>query len=151
MAWGFQRGSQLLPIFKYYLDHMQQTGVINGLYHKLIGDPIEDPRASTIQDLQALGYDNVILPFLALLTGIWASLLQLGIEAISNCMRKCSDDQEQEQSRQDDSRSEEAKGMINDINNLLLHNHRNLGGKKFLSKIRRLAVPDPRKGEGTKY
>ena len=119
---------------------MQQNGVINILRQRFIGDLNRDASASKIEDLQGLGYDRVVLPFLALLIGVCAALLQLVIEILTICKMKCSNDEEQ--SKEDNSTSEEAKEMIYDINNLLLDHHHELGGMKFLSKIRTLALPD---------
>ena len=89
-----------------------------------------------MQDINGLGYENVAFPFLALLSGIWVALLQLGIETAILCKKKCSDDEEK--SNENESTSEEANDIIDDINNLLLENHCELGGIKFLSKMRSL-------------
>ena len=142
MAWAFQRESELLPIFKYYLDKMKQTGVIIRLRQKFIGN-IGDTGTSKIQDLQGLGYDSVVLPFLTLLIGLCVAFIQLGIETAIICKKKCSEDVEL--SKVKDFTSEEAKEIIEDINNLLLENNCDLGGIKFLSKIRMLSnLPDAR-------
>ena len=138
-AWAFQRESEVLPIFNYYLDHMQQTGVINRLQQKFIGDHNGVKGTSKVQEVQGLGYDTVVLPFLALLIGLCAALLQLGIEAMSTiCKKKCSKDEEQ--SKEDDSISEEEKEMIDEINHLLMENCCKLGGKKFLTKMKMLST-----------
>ena len=112
MAWAFQRESELLPIFKYYLDKMKQTGVINRLRQKFIGN-IGDTGTSKIQDLQGLGYDSVVLPFLTLLIGLCVAFMQLGIETAIICKKKCSEDEKL--SREDNSTSEEAKEIIDEI------------------------------------
>ena len=137
MAWAFQRESELLPIFKYYHDKMKQTGVIDRLRQKLKGNHIGDTGASNIQDLQGLGYDSVVLPFLVLLTGLCVAFMQLGIETVIICKNKYLADQEH--SNEDDFTSEEAKEIIDDIYDLLLENHRKLEDIKFLSKIRMLS------------
>ena len=140
MAWAFQRESELLPIFKYYLDKMKQTGVIIRLRQKFIGN-IGDTGTSKIQDLQGLGYDSVVLPFLTLLIGLCVAFIQLGIETAIICKKKCSEDEKL--SREDNSTSEKAKEIIEDINHLIVENHRKLGGIKFLSKMRvQLTLPD---------
>ena len=112
LAWAFQKESELLSIFKYYLDQMQQTGMIDRSRKQILGyhsGESGDTGALEIRDLQGLGYDSVILPFLALLIGCWVALFQLGIEAVTIC----------------------------DIKSLLLNNQR-----KFLSKIRTLSSVD---------
>ena len=136
MAWAFQKESELLPIFNNYLDKMQQTGVIDRLRQHFIGDRNGDTGASKIQNLQGLGYDSVVLPFLALLTGLCVAFMQLGIETVIICKKKCLADQEH--SNEDDSTSEEAKEIIDDIYDLLLENHCKLEYIKFLSKMRML-------------
>ena len=139
LAWAFQQSSELLPIFNHYLEKMQQTGVMDKLQNKFIGDHNGVKGASKVQEVQGLGYDTVVLPFLALLIGLCAALLQLGIEAISNiCKKKCSKDGEQ--SKEDDSTSEEEKEMIDEINDLLMENRCKLGGKKFLTKMKMLTT-----------
>ena len=122
---------------------MKQTGVIDRLRQKFLGvrDIDTDTSRRHVQDINGLGYENVVFPFLALLTGLCVALLQLGIETMIICKKNCSDDEEQ--SNEDESTSEEAKDIIYDINNLLLENHSKLGSIKFLSKMRRLStLPD---------
>ena len=139
LAWAFQRDSELLPIFNHYLEKMQQTGVIDRLKQTFLGNHNGITGSSKIQELQGLGYDTVVLPFLALLIGLCAALLQLGIEAMSTiCKKKCSKDEEQ--SKEDDSISEEEKEMIDEINHLLMENCCKLGGKKFLTKMKMLST-----------
>ena len=141
MAWAFQKESELLPIFNNYLDKMQQTGVIDRLRQHFIGDRNGDTGASKIQNLQGLGYDSVVLPFLTLLIGLCVAFMQLGIETAIICKKKCSEDEKL--SREDNSTSEKAKEIIEDINHLIVENHRKLGGIKFLSKMRvQLTLPD---------
>ena len=119
MAWAFQRESELLPIFNYYLGHFQGAGVIDRLQQKFIRDSNRDTDASKkqVQDINGLGYENVAFPFLALLSGICVALLQLGIETAIICKKKCSADKAQ--SNEGESTSEEANDIIDDINNLL--------------------------------
>ena len=137
MAWAFQRESELVPIFKYYLAKMQQSGVIDRLRQKYI-DRNGDTGASKIQDLQGLGYESVVLPFLALLTGLCVAFMQLGIETVIICKKKYLADQEH--SNEDFAISGEAKDIIDDIYDLLLENHCKLEDIKFLSKTRMLST-----------
>ena len=139
MAWAFHIESELLPIFNHYLKKMQQIGVIDRLRQKFMGDHKGDTGASKIQEVKGLGYDTVILPFLALLIGLCAALFQLGIEAMTTiCKKKCSKDENQ--SKKDDSTSEEDIEIIEEIYNLLLENHCKMGGKKFLHKMKMLST-----------
>ena len=61
---------------------------------QILGYHSGDTGAMEIRELQGLGYDSVILPFLALLIGFCAALFQLGIEAVTICKKKCSNDEE---------------------------------------------------------
>ena len=143
MAWAFQRESELVPIFKYYLAKMQQTGVIDRLRQKCMHNHNGDTGASKIQDLEGLGYESVVLPFLALLTGLCVAFMQLGIETVIICKKKYLADQEH--SNEDFATSGEAKDIIDDIYDLLLENHCKLEDIKFLSKMRMLSTnPDAR-------
>ena len=128
MAWAFQRESELLPIFNYYLGHFQGAGVIDRLQKKFIRDSNRDTDASKkqVQDINGLCYENVAFPFLALLSGICVALFQLGIETAIICKKKCSDDEEK--SNEDESTSEEANDIIDDINNLLSSPRAQRGG-----------------------
>ena len=141
MAWAFQKDSELLPIFKYYINQMHHTGIINKLQKKFIGDHNGDTGALKIQELQGLGYCSVVLPFLTLLIGLCVTIFILGIEAMMSCKKKCSKDKKYSKETLN-STSKEPNDMIEDINNLLLDNHRKLGGIKFLLKIRMLSSRD---------
>ena len=44
--------------------------------------------ATKVQEVNVVGYENVAFPFLALLTGLFAALLQLGIEVAVFCNKK---------------------------------------------------------------
>ena len=141
LAWAFQTDSELLPMFNYYLGKLHQTGVIDRLTPNSIGDHKTDIDASNVQDINGLDYEDLAFPFLALLIGLCVAFMQLGIETAIICKKKCSEDEEL--SRVDNSTSEEAKEIIEDINNLLLENHCDLGGIQFLTKIRMLStLPD---------
>ena len=107
-----------------------------------MGDRSRDTDASKIQvqEINGLGYENVTFPFLALVSGLCVALLTLGIETAIICKKRCSDTEEQ--SNEDESTSEEEE-IINDIYDLLLQNRCQLGGIKFLSKMRtQLTLPD---------
>ena len=114
---------------------MKQTGVIERLRQKFLGDRnIDTSTSKTIWDINGLSYDNVILPFLAFLTGLSLSLIQLGIEKVAS---KGSNDG----LKLNEDTSEDEIEIIDNIYHLLLKNHGKLGGKKFLSQIRMLSIP----------
>ena len=138
-AWGFQRESELLPIFNHWLKKMQQTGVIDRLHQKFIGDHKLDEDTTVPQSINGLDFENVALPFIALLIGLCAAVTQLAIEIVSICKKKCSDVDEQSK-KELGSLSEEAKDVIAEINYLLLENHCKAEDLKFLSRMRVLSA-----------
>ena len=137
MAWAFQRESDLIPIFNYHLYKMKQTGVIDRLQQNALGDI--DTTSNTLLDNNGLGYENVLFPFLAFLTGVSVALLLLVIERAANFLEKCTKKEEQ----LSEDKLEEAQQIIDDIYDLLMENHSKLGGIMFLSQIRKFStIPD---------
>ena len=120
---------------------MKQTGITDRLQQKLLGESnIHWSTSKTrVQDITQTGlrYEDVMFPFLALLTGIFMALLLLGLETAVKCKKKYSDDGDQYE--EDESRSQKAEDIIDDIHVLLMANHNELGGIKFLDKIRMLS------------
>ena len=82
LAWAFQKGSELLPVFNYYLHKMQQTGLMDRLLQKYTGNSKMNTDATKVRDANVLGYPNVAFPFLALLTGLLVACMLLGIEIV---------------------------------------------------------------------
>ena len=140
MAWAFQRESDLIPIFNYHLYKMKQTGIIDRLRQNALGDDdIDATTSKTLVDTNGLGYENVLFPFIAFLTGVSVAVLLLGIEKAANFLKKCT---KKEQQLNED-KLEEAQDIIDDIYDLLMKNHGKLGGIKFLSQIRKFStLPD---------
>ena len=133
MAWAFPRESELLPLFNYHLYKMKQSGIIDRLQQKFLDEHNSNTVLSqTMVASNSLGYKNVMLPFLAILTGMCVALLQLGIEVLA--MTKKDHLSDELQSEKD--MSEEAKEIIDDIHTILLENYDKLGGIKFLSRLR---------------
>ena len=118
---------------------MRQTGVTDRLRQKFLGERNIDGATSKtqVQNMNGLGYENVVFPFLALLAGLCVAILQLGIEAVIMCTKKYFDDEEH--SIDDESMSDKDEEIIDDINNLLNENYSQLGGRKFLIKMRMLS------------
>ena len=128
---------------------MQRTGIIDRPLKKIFRDT--DTSKTKLLDLHGLGYEDVAFPFLALLTGLSVALMQLGIETAMFCKKKCP--LFDRRSTEEDSASDEAKDIIKDIHDLLVENHCQLGGIKFLNKIRMLSLPGPnhQREPATKY
>ena len=69
----------------YHLDKMEQSGIIDRLHKKFLKSQNIHSDTDAIMTKvyeEGIGYDNVVVPFLVLLTGLCLALLQLGIEAI---------------------------------------------------------------------
>ena len=115
---------------------MKQSGIIDRLRQKYLDEKIL-VNSETIVDTNVLDYENVMIPFLALLIGLCVALLQLGIEALAIFKKKPSNDTGQIKKHN----CAEAKDVIEDIYNLLLENHEELGGMKFLTQIRLFSIP----------
>ena len=125
---------------------MQLKGVIDRLRQKFIGIQNSYAGASKIQKLQGLGYDSVVLPFLALLTGLVMASFLLGIEAMIICVIKSSANQIY--SKEDNYTSLEAEDIIREIRLILLNDYKEMGGMKFLTKIRKLCLPNTQNKSG---
>ena len=83
MAWAFQNDSELLSVFNYYLHQMQETGVMDKLRRAIVG---RQKNADEVLDVIVLGYEDLAIPFMVLLTGIGVAFIQLGIEAVKKCI-----------------------------------------------------------------
>ena len=82
---AFQKESELRSMLNYHLEKMEQSGVIDRLHKKFLeSQNIHPDTGSIITKVydEGIGYDNVVVPFLVLLTGLCVALLQLGIEVI---------------------------------------------------------------------
>ena len=66
---------------------MTETGIIN----KFRRDAESGERGdlAILDNVVVLGYENVAFPFLALLTGLFVALIQLGVEIINICISNC--------------------------------------------------------------
>ena len=142
-AWALRKESELLQIFNYYLDKMRLSGVTERLHQKFFGElSFDDTTSKTeMQDITQTGlrYEDVLFPFMALLTGICIALLQLGMETVVMCKKKYTDDGKHLE--EDESKFQIAEEIIDDIHALLKEHHVELGGITFLTKIRMLSSP----------
>ena len=92
MSWGFQKDSELIHVFNYHLQKMQESGMFEKLGLNIY-DKHETNKDYNKTEEHVLGYKNVVLPFSLLLTGLFVSLLQLGIEVMK---KKCESEQQEE-------------------------------------------------------
>ena len=85
MAWAFQKDSELLPVFNYYLHQMQETGVLDKLRREIVGR-LKNVDETKVLDVIVLGYEDLAIPFLILVTGTGVAFIQLGMEAVKKCI-----------------------------------------------------------------
>lgn len=85
MAWAFQKESELLPVFNYYLHQMQERGIMDKLRREIVRKH-KNAGETQVPDVIVLGYEDLAFPFLALLTGICVAFIQLGIETVKNAL-----------------------------------------------------------------
>ena len=74
----------------YHLDKMEQSGIIDRLHKTFLKSQNINSDTDAIMTKvyeEGIGYNNVVVPFLVLLTGLCLALLQLGIEAIGMYMQ----------------------------------------------------------------
>ena len=139
-AWAFQKNSELVDLFNHHLHKMQETGTLDRLWKQIEIKIKKGNDAPKIQEANALGYRNVSVPFSALLTGIIAAIVLLGVETIIFCKGKYADDVSMPD-EDEDYYSKGAAQIIYEINMLLLQNHSKLKDLTLLSKIKTLATP----------
>ena len=70
---------------------MQETGKMDLFWQEVERKQNMNKGDTKIQNVIVVGYENVAFPFLALLTGLFAALLQLGIEVAVFFKRKYGD------------------------------------------------------------
>ena len=80
LAMAFQKDSEFVGVFNYHIHKMQATGIIDRFWKEVERKQDMNKDDTKIQNANVVGYENVAFPFLALLTGLFAALLQLGIE-----------------------------------------------------------------------
>jgi hypothetical protein len=81
-GWIFQKNSPYVSLFNYFLDNFNEVGLLD----KLMKKKLELMRAEACEEssFQAINFGNVILVFILLLIGIFASLVLLGIEYLKS-------------------------------------------------------------------
>ena len=78
----------LADVFNYHIHKMQATGNMDRIWQDLARKQNLNKDDTKIQNVNDLGYENVAIPFVALLTGLLAAILHLGIESAVFCKRK---------------------------------------------------------------
>ena len=92
LCWAFQKDSELAEVFNYHLQKMRETGTMSYMRQQFNFNKKKD--AGKVQDAHVLGFENVAFPFLALLTGVFLAFIQVGIEFVMCCKKKCAYDQD---------------------------------------------------------
>ena len=62
---------------------MLETGTLDKLWQKIERKIVRSPTTAEINSPDELGYENLALPFLALLFGVCVAFLLYGIEAVA--------------------------------------------------------------------
>ena len=140
MGWAFQKDSDLADMFNYHLLKMQEVATLDRLRQEIEHKHKSNSDASQIHSAAGLGFENVAFPFMALMMGFLMASVQFGIELVLFYKNRCMDGVNQ--TNEDDSKSKEAKGIIEDIYDLLLEKHSKPQDIWFLSKIKTLALSD---------
>lgn len=83
MSWAFQKDSEVADLFSHHINKMKETGTMDKLWQKIESKMKWGNDATNIQEINELGYDNVVLPFWALMTGVCSAILLLVIEAFA--------------------------------------------------------------------
>ena len=85
LAWGFQKNSELLPVFNHYIHQMQETGVLDKLRREIVGRQ-KNANSAKVLGAMMLGYEDLAIPFLVLLIGAGVAFIPLAIEAVKKCV-----------------------------------------------------------------
>ena len=123
MAWAFQKDSELVGVFNYHIHKMQGTGNMDRFWQEMERKRKNNKYATKVQEVNVVGYENVAFPFLALLAGLFAALLQLGIEFVVFCKRKYADIPNQ--SSDESSTPRESRLIIKEFGDMLQENNSN--------------------------
>ena len=137
LAWAFQKDSELVGVFNYHIHRMMVTGNIDRFWQVIDRQRKENKDAAKmLTEIRALGYEDVSLPFLALLTGLFAAFLLLLIEILTPSNRKGL--KGAYQYNDEDFSSSEAREIIEETYGLLLENQSILKETKIISKIKEI-------------
>ena len=89
VGFAFQKDSELVDIFNYYLKKTQENGIMSILEKKL-GITSQPDKLDPIKE-NVLGYENVAFPFAILLIGLMASIVHTVIEAMTSWKKNKND------------------------------------------------------------
>ena len=89
-AMGFVKGSELLPIFNYYITKLAETGTLNRLKRKYYPIDFKTGQACKAEqkETQRIGYERTVGLFVVLLAGIVWSLLHVLLEKAHTFIRR---------------------------------------------------------------
>ena len=107
---------------------MQATGIIDRYMNEMERKQNMNKDITKIQNVNVVGFENLAFPFLALLTGLLAALLQLGIEVAVFCKKKYPDDNaiKSNDVSSNHSQAREAILAIKEASDMLVENISNL-------------------------
>ena len=76
LSFGFPKDSELTPLFSYHIAKMKQSGVIRRITHKWLGRTQFEKYEGDGQMMAfPLGYENVLLLYLLLVSGVVVGLV----------------------------------------------------------------------------
>ena len=138
-SWAFQKDSELADVFNHHLQKMKETGTMSRMRQEVVQN-VNKKVAGKVEDANALSFENVAFPFLVLLTGILLSFVQLGIEFLMFCKKKCACDPRPDDANifEDD---EESREIMEEISKLLRKKCSKPKNVKLLAEIKTIAMP----------
>ena len=81
-------------MFNHHTQKMKESGTLSWLRQEIVRNFDKEKDASKVNDAHVLAFEKVAFPFLALLTGILLSFLQISSEFITSYGRqRCSKEQ----------------------------------------------------------
>ena len=136
---SFQKDSEMVGIFNYYLRKTQENGIMRILEQKMGIIPQTDKLSHDIKE-NGLGYENVAFPFSILLIGILASILLIVIEALRFWKKNKNEHEKYDDTRRSKKEmytARESEEVVEKIDRLHLRNHFKKDNIGLLCKLRK--------------
>ena len=135
---AFQKDSDLACVFNYHIHKMQARGIFDRFWSEVERKQNMNKDDTKVQNVNVVGYENVTFPFMALLTGLLAALLQLGIEFTVFSKKKYPDDNAIQSNDVHSNHSEASELIlaIKEVSDMLVENNSNQKVAKLQSTIK---------------
>ena len=93
-GWAFQKDSELVEMFNHHTQKMKERGTLSWLRQDIVQNFDKEKDASKVNDAHVLAFEKVAFPFLALLTGILLSFVQIASEFLTSYRKQlCNSEQ----------------------------------------------------------